>query len=182
MADMTQVYDDAPVAAADVKRLSAELYAQLKRLARAQRGRLWAGQTLQTTALVSEAWLKLSRQQGWKSRAHFLNTAAAAMRQVLVDHARAHLAAKRGSGKDEASLDEVQMILGESSAQVLSIDLALSKLERVDRRLAHVVECRFFAGYSEEETARLLGLSPRTVQRDWLKARAFLYQELEPAP
>lgn len=180
MSDMSLGYSDAP--APEVRRLSAELYASLKRLARAQRGRLRAGETLQTTALVSEAWIRLSRQHGWKSRDHFLNTAAAAMRQVLVDHARAHLAAKRGAGADDLPLDEVALYVGVSSTEVLEIDLALSKLEVVDRRLARVVECRFFAGYTEAETARLLGLSPRTVQRDWLKARAFLYQELESTP
>lgn len=168
-----------PDEAANVQVLTEELYASLKRLARAQRSRLRVGETMQTTAVVSEAYLKLSRQSGWKSRDHFLNTAARVMRQVLVDYARAHLAAKRGGWREEDSLDEVAALLGEPAPQVLGIDTALVRLEQLEPRLARIVECRFFAGYSEGETARLLGLSTRTVQRDWLKAKAWLYQELE---
>ena len=158
--------------AANLTALTEELYASLKRLARAQRGRLRVGETMQTTALVSEAYLKLSRQSGWKSRDHFLNTAARVMRQVLVDYARAHLTAKRGGWRDEESIDDVAALLGEPAPQVLGIDSALGRLEQVDPRLARIVECRFFAGYSDGETARLLGISARTVQRDWLKAKA----------
>lgn len=169
----------APDEAANLQALTEELYASLKRLARAQRSRLRVGETMQTTAVVSEAYLKLSRQTGWKSRDHFLNTAARVMRQVLVDYARAHLAAKRGGWQEEECIDEVAALLGEPAPQVLGIDTALGRLEQVDARLARIVECRFFAGYSDGETARLLGLSARTVQRDWLKAKAWLYQELE---
>jgi RNA polymerase sigma factor (TIGR02999 family) len=168
----------APDETADLQVLTEELYASLKRLARAQRSRLRVGETMQTTAVVSEAYLKLSRQSGWKSRDHFLNTAARVMRQVLVDYARAHLAAKRGGWQEQDSLDEVASLLGEPAPQVLGIDSALGRLEQLEPRLARIVECRFFAGYSESETARLLGLSTRTVQRDWLKAKAWLYQEL----
>ena len=171
---------EAAACAENVRLLTEELYANLKRLARAQRGRLRVGETMQTTALVSEAYLKLSRQSGWKSRDHFLNTAATVMRQVLVDYARAHLAAKRGGWQDAESLDEVAALLGEPAPQVVGIDFALGRLEQLDARLAKIVECRFFAGYSDAETARLLGMSTRTVQRDWLKAKAWLYQELEP--
>jgi RNA polymerase sigma factor (TIGR02999 family) len=160
--------------------LTEELYASLKRLARAQRGRLRISETLQTTALVSEAYLKLSRQNCWKSRDHFLNTAAVIMRQVLVDYARTQLAAKRGGGVEEEDIDELESLLGESSSQVVNIDLALTKLQSVDPRLAKLVEYRFFAGYSDSEAARLLDISARTVQRDWIKARAWLYNELEP--
>jgi RNA polymerase sigma factor (TIGR02999 family) len=159
--------------------LTEELYASLKRLARAQRGRLRISETLQTTALVSEAYLKLSRQNCWQSRDHFLNTAAVIMRQILVDYARAQLTAKRGGGVEETPIDEVEMLLGESSEQVINIDLALQRLQAVDPRLARLVEFRFFAGYNDAESARLLGISPRTVQREWLKARAWLYQELD---
>lgn len=159
--------------------LTEELYSSLKRLARAQRGRLRVSETLQTTALVSEAYLKLSRQSCWKSRDHFLNTAAMIMRQVLVDYARAQLTAKRGGGIAHEDIDEVEALLGEPSSQVINIDSALTRLQQVDARLARLVEFRFFAGYSDDETARLLGVSPRTVQRDWIKARAWLYQELE---
>jgi RNA polymerase sigma factor (TIGR02999 family) len=169
----------APDEAPNLQLLTEELYASLKRLARAQRSRLRVGETMQTTALVSEAYLKLSRQSGWKSRDHFLNTAARVMRQVLVDYARAHLAAKRGGWQEQESVDEVASLLGEPAPQVLGIDTALGRLEQLEPRLARIVECRFFAGYSDGETARLLGLSTRTVQRDWLKAKAWLYQELD---
>ncbi len=162
--------------------LTDELYASLRNVARMQRGRLPGNHTLQTTALVSEAYLKLSRQSAWKSRQHFLNTAAVAMRQVLVDYARTQLAVKRGSNAEHVPLDQIEMLLGESPAQVINIDIALTKLQRVDARLAKIVEYRFFAGYSDEETAQLIGISPRTVQRNWLKARAWLYQELDSTP
>jgi RNA polymerase sigma factor (TIGR02999 family) len=165
-----------------IRLLSDELYASLRRIARSQRGRMRAGETMQTTALVSETYIKLSRQSAWKSREHFLNTAARVMRQVLVDYARAQLAAKRGGGESETPIDEVEMLLGESSEQVLNIDMALTRLQQIDPRLAQVVECRFFAGYGDAETARVLDISVRTVQRDWLKARAWLYQELDAAP
>lgn len=159
--------------------LTEELYSSLKRLARAQRGRLRVSETLQTTALVSETYLKLSRQTCWKSRDHFLNTAAMIMRQVLVDYARSQLTAKRGGGAEHEDIDEIESLLGEPSSQVVNIDSALTRLQEVDPRLAKLVEFRFFAGYSDSETARLLGVSARTVQRDWIKARAWLYQELE---
>ena len=158
--------------------LTDELYNSLKRLARFQRGRLRVSETLQTTALVSETYLKLSRQSCWKSRDHFLNTASMIMRQVLVDYARAQLTAKRGGGVEHEDIDEVEALLGEPSSQVIGIDAALHRLQDVDPRLAKLVEFRFFAGYSDDETARLLDISPRTVQRDWIKARAWLYQEL----
>jgi RNA polymerase sigma factor (TIGR02999 family) len=159
--------------------LTEELYSSLKRLARAQRGRLRVSETLQTTALVSETYLKLSRQTCWKSRDHFLNTAAMIMRQVLVDYARSQLTAKRGGGAVHEDIDEIEAILGEPSSQVVNIDSALTRLQEVDPRLAKLVEYRFFAGYSDSEAARLLGVSARTVQRDWIKARAWLYQELQ---
>ena len=168
------------VDAESLRVLTDELYASLRRLARAQRGRLRISETLQTTALVSEAYLKLSRQSCWRSRGHFLNTAAMIMRQVLVDYARTQLTAKRGGGVEHEDIDEVEVLLGEPSSQVVGIDEALNRLQQVDPRLAKLVEFRFFAGYSDSETARLLGVSSRTVQRDWLKARAWLYQELAP--
>ena len=159
--------------------LTEELYGSLKRLARAQRGRLRVSETLQTTALVSEAYVKLSRQSCWKSSDHFLNTAAMIMRQVLVDYARAQLTAKRGGGIKHDDIDEIEALLGETSSQVLNIDSALTRLQDIDPRLAKLVEFRFFAGYGDNETARLLGISPRTVQREWIKAKAWLYQELQ---
>lgn len=165
-----------------IRQLTAELYGNMKRLAQAQRRRFRASETLQTTALVSEAYLKLIRNPGWRSREHFLNTAAMVMRQVLVDYARSRLTAKRGGGQEQSldTIDEVELVLGQSSEQVLSIDLALTRLAELEPRLAKIVEYRFFAGYGDDECASLLNISPRTVQRDWLKARAWLFQELDP--
>lgn len=186
---MTSQAPAAPIAddPQTVRWLTEALYADLKRLARAQRGRVSAGQTLQTTALVNEAYLKLARSSGWKSREHFLNTAAAAMRQVLVDYARKRLSAKRGAGApaedlDEARNEEVLILRGEPPERVLELDDALSRLGALNPRLVKVVECRFFAGYGEEETAQALGVTDRTVRRDWIKAKAWLFQELGSAP
>jgi len=182
--DNNSAIDDG-VSAEDLRTLSDELYASLRHVARMQRGRNRGCDTLQTTALVSEAYVKLSRTTGWKSRTHFLNTAAVVMRQVLVDYARARLASKRGGGQQTVTIDEdfdeMETLVGESSEQVLSIDLALTKLQRIEPRLARLVEYRFFAGYNEDDTAELMGVSTRTVQREWLKARAWLYQHLDPA-
>jgi RNA polymerase sigma factor (TIGR02999 family) len=159
--------------------LTEALYADLKRMAHAQRGRVAGGGTLQTTALVNEAYVKLARSSGWKSREHFLNTAAAAMRQVLVDYARKRLSAKRGAGAPAEELDEEVLILrGEPPERVLELDDALTRLGALSPRLVKVVECRFFAGYGEEETAQALGVTDRTVRRDWIKAKAWLFQEL----
>lgn len=179
---MTSQAPSAPLASDDpqaLRWLTEALFADLKRIARAQRGRVAAGETLQTTALVNEAYLKLARSGGWKSREHFMNTAAAAMRQVLVDYARARLADKRGAGEQPVELDEAVLILrGEPPERVLELDDALKRLGQLNPRLVKVVECRFFAGYSEEETAQVLGVTDRTVRRDWIKAKAWLYQEL----
>jgi RNA polymerase sigma factor (TIGR02999 family) len=180
MSDTEGVNPGAVSEEACVRLLTDELYASLRKMARAQRNRLPGNDTLATTALVSEAYLKLSRHSAWKSRQHFLNTAAVAMRQVLVDYARMQLAAKRGGNEKHAQLDEVEVLLGESSEKVVHIDLALQKLQALDARLAKIVEYRFFAGYSDDEIAQLLGTSLRTVQRGWFKARAWLYQELDP--
>jgi len=160
------------------QQLSQELYSSLRRMARVQRRRMNFGETLQTTALVNEAWLKLARHGGWTSREHFLNTSATVMRHVLVDYARAQIAAKRGGGRETVPIDEVEALVGESSENVIHIDLALTRMQSLEPLLARVVECRFFAGYTEQETADLTGVSPRTIQRQWLKARAWLYQEL----
>lgn len=179
---MTSPAPTAPIPPDDpqtLRWLTEALFADLKRLARAQRGRLPAGETLQTTALVNEAYLKLARSSGWKSREHFMNTAAVAMRQVLVDYARRQLAGKRGEGQTPAELDEEMLVLrGESPARVLEIDDALRRLGELNPRLVKVVECRFFAGYSERETAQVLDITDRTVRRDWIKAKAWLFQQL----
>lgn len=169
----------APPAADHATQLLAEvLYADLQRLARRERRRGGgAPETLGTTALVHEAYLKLARQDLFGSRAHFLNTAALAMRQVLVSHARARLRGKRNAGQEPLDIDAVD-ILAESDERILALNDALDELERKTPRLARVVECRYFAGYSETETALALGISERTVQREWAMAKALLYETL----
>lgn len=153
-------------------------YGDLRRLARRERGRAaGSSETLGTTALVHEAYIRLARQGVFGDRAHFLNTAALAMRQVLVSHARARLRDKRGGGQPAIDIDLVD-VLAESDERIAALDDALNALERSAPRLARVVECRYFAGYSERETALALGVAERTVQRDWNMAKALLYEAL----
>lgn len=161
--------------------LVAALYAELKRVASRERRRMGASPTLQTTALIHETYLKLHRAEGWNDRQHFLCAAAIAMRQVLVDAARERLALKRGGGVQPETLSAADRVLARSDDEVIQVDTALVRLGAFDPRLAQVVECRFFAGYSEPETAVALQISERTVRRDWLKAKAWLYTELNPA-
>lgn len=167
--------------AGPVDALMDQLYTALREIAHRERLRVGRPQTLQTTALISETYLKLSRHAGWSSREHFLATAATAMRHILVDAARARLAQKRGSGVLARSLDEEggEIAGPTEDADVLRIDAALEDLRQLDPRLTAVVECRFFAGYSEEETASILGISSRTVRRDWLAAKAWLFKALQ---
>lgn len=154
------------------------LYADMKRLARRERRRAGgSGAALCTTALVHEAYLKLARSSAFTSQAHFLNTAALAMRQVLVTHARAHLRAKRGCGDTPVEVESVN-VLAESDERIVALDEALTILEHSAPRLARVVECRYFAGFSETETALALGVTGRTVERDWAMAKALLYEAL----
>ncbi|MFC4250275.1 MAG: ECF-type sigma factor [Sinimarinibacterium flocculans] len=166
-------------AAAD---LAPQLYPELRRAARGIRAGARAGETLQTTALIHEAFLKLARGGGWKDRGHFLAAAALAMRQILVDEARGRLAQRRGAGQTPLSLDaeEVAEVAGETEPdeRVIAVGEALERLAAISPRLAHVVECRYYAGYTELETAEALGLTERTVRRDWVKARAWLYREI----
>jgi RNA polymerase sigma factor (TIGR02999 family) len=165
-----------------VRRLADDLlpifYADLKRLARRERARIGAGGTLHTTALVHEAYLKLRDTRSWNDEAHFLRAAALAMRHALVNYAEARKAAKRGGGAPHLSLDEALDVGVASDETLLALDEALQRLARQSARLARVVECRFFAGFDERETARALDLSERTVRRDWTLARAWLYREL----
>jgi RNA polymerase sigma factor (TIGR02999 family) len=157
-------------------------YADLKRLAHRERRRVNAGATLQTTALVNEIYLKLRGTPGWNTDVHFLRAAALAMRHALVNHAVARLAAKRGDGVTALSLNEALDIAVEDDAALVALNEALGTLSRTSVRLAHVVECRYFAGYDDSETARALGISERTVRRDWNLARAWLHRELSDAP
>lgn len=155
------------------------VYAELKRLARTYLHREHAAQSVSPTMLVHEAYLRLIDQRvAWQNRGHFFGVAAQAMRRVLVDRARAARAAKRGGGEAPAAFDECEAPTGMSAVDLLALDEALSRLEKLDPRWAHLVELRFFAGLTVGETAEVLGVSPATVKRDWGLARAWLYREL----
>lgn len=158
------------------------VYANLRTIARGQLRKIRFGETLDTTGLVHEAYLKLMDQQGvdWRDRQHFFAISARAMRQIIVDHARRRSAQKRGGGEAAEELDEERMGDSNEAERILAVNDALERLARVDERMLQVVECRFFAGYSEQETADALGLSLRTSQRVWMRARAWLKEELGP--
>lgn len=156
------------------------VYDELRRLAHRQLRREAEGHTLSTTALVNEAYLRLVDQTraGWRDRAHFLAVAATAMRRILVDHARRHSSGKRGGALRRVPLESADIALEERADLVVALDDALTRLAGLDARLARVVECRFFGGLTEEETAHALGISVRTTKRDWAKAKSWLYQEV----
>ncbi len=172
---------EVPTRDASANDLVDSLYGELRSIARIERRRSGAPATLQTTALIHEAYLKLQRGGSWQDRRHFMRAAAQAMRQVLVDAARARLSMKRGEGVAEVPLDGVDAIDENSDESLVHLGDAMEKLRRLDERLAQVVECRFFAGYDEEQTAQALCVTSRTVRRDWVKAKAWLYSELNPA-
>jgi len=166
-------------------RLMVLVYDELRAVARRQLRRWRPGQTLDTTALVHEAYLRLVDQAGssWQDRVHFLSVAGVAMRHILVDAARRRAAKKRGGEGLRISLEESRPGWsgpdGDSHAvEILALDEALTSLAVRNERLSRLVELRFFAGLTEEETAETLGTSERTVRRDWLKARAFLFHVL----
>ncbi|KAB8180184.1 sigma-70 family RNA polymerase sigma factor [Lysobacter maris] len=157
------------------------VYQRLRVIARGQLARAGRrGQTLDTTALVQEAYLQLVDAEGvdWQDRGHFFAICARAMRRILVDYARRRQAAKRGGGAVAVTLEADMVAADSQSEQVLAIDEALNGLDAFNPRLARVVECRYFAGMTEEETARALDTSLRTVQRDWMRARAWLLKAL----
>ena len=164
---------------ASLERLTRLVYEELRRIARSQRAAERADHTLSPTALVHEAYMRLVELNriDWRDRKHFFGVASSVMRRVLVDHARRYRAAKRDGGK-RVELDAVELSLERHSDELLAVDAALSRLAEVDERLARIVECRYFAGMKDEDTAELLGVSVRTVRRDWAKARGWLYQEL----
>jgi RNA polymerase sigma factor (TIGR02999 family) len=154
------------------------VYDELRRAAHRERRRIGAGDTLATTALIHEAYVRLARNGGFDSHGHFLRIAAIAMRRVLVDRVRSQLRLKRGSGIADLPIEAADDFHVEEDERIEAIDEALVRLTALSPRLADIVECRFFAGYSEKETADALGLSERTVQRDWATARAWLQREL----
>jgi len=156
------------------------VYRELRRLARRHLLRRSPGHTLQTTDLVNEAYLKLANveRMDWKDRFHFLSVASRAMRFVLVDHARKRGYAKRGGNPVKVSLDDALIVSEQRGAELLAIDEALSRLAVLDPRKGQIVELRYFGGLSIDETANVLEVSPVTVNREWAKARAWLYDEL----
>ncbi len=158
------------------------VYDQLKRLARRYMRRERAGHTLQTTALVHEAYLKLVGQHSphWQGRAQFYGIAAQLMRRILIDHARRHLREKRGGTQVIVPLEEGLAFTPEHSEDLLKLDEALDRLSKLDPRQSRIVELRFFGGLSVEETSRFLNVSPITVKRDWAVAKVWLYGELRP--
>lgn len=162
------------------QRLVPLVYQDLRSIARRQLARGRPGSTLDTTALVHETYLKLVDRSrvSVTDRAHFFALAARAMRQVIVDYARQRRAAKRGGGKSPVTLDRVQVPVGEQAEAMVAIDQALDRLTALNERLTRVFECRFFVGLSEQETADALDLSLRTVQRDWMKSKAWLRGQL----
>ncbi|MGH2406027.1 MAG: sigma-70 family RNA polymerase sigma factor [bacterium] len=163
-----------------VDRLFPLVYDELRRIAHRQLGRERADHTLGTTALVHEAYLKLVDQTRakWADRAHFFAVAARAMRRILVDYARRHRALKRGGERARISLEDAALVAEERADTLLALDEALTRLAELDERLSRVVECRFFGGLTEEETAEALGITTRTVRRDWLKAKGWLSRAL----
>jgi RNA polymerase sigma factor (TIGR02999 family) len=166
--------------ASAMDRLFPLVYDELRRAARRALRRERPDHTLGTTGLVHEAYLKLVDQSrvGWRDRAHFFAVAALAMRRILVDYARRQRRAKRGGGGAVISLDESLVSLDERAENLVALDEALTRLGQLNPRLSSVVECRFFGGLTEDEIAEALGVTVRTVKRDWAKARGWLYQEL----
>lgn len=156
------------------------VYDELRRIARRYMKHEPAGHTLQTTALVNEAYLRLIEQKGmkWRNRAHFFAISAQLMRRILVSMARARHANKRGGEALQVSLDEALVISEERAAELVALDEAMNELAALDPRRSRVVEMRYFGGLSVEETAEVLKISPETVMRDWKRAKAWLYTEL----
>ena len=157
------------------------VYRELHRLARRRLDRENDGHTLQTTALVNEAYIRMVGQNKaqWQNRAHFFAIAAQMMRRILVDYARSRHYAKRGGGAPQVSFDEMLAAPGGRAADVVALDEALTTLAEFDERKSKMVELRFFGGLSIEETAEVLGVSPGTVRRDWTLAKAWLQSEIQ---
>jgi RNA polymerase sigma factor (TIGR02999 family) len=167
-----------------ISQLLPVVYDELRRLARNYLRRERPGQTLQATALVHEAYLRLLKDKspGWQNRTHFVAIAAVSMRQILVERARARHALKRGGQQVRVTLDDARLGKEEAGVDLLVLDQALTRLTRLDPQQARIVELRYFAGSTIEETAEALGISPATVKRDWTMAKAWLKRELKAPP
>jgi RNA polymerase sigma-70 factor (ECF subfamily) len=165
---------------AALEKLMPVVYAELHHLAKRYMGREQVGHTLQTSALVNEAYLRLidAHDVHWQNRTHFFAVSAQIMRRILVDFARARQNLKRGGGAGRVTLDDALVVTPESGTDLLALDEALGRLAALNQRQARVVELRYFGGLSEKEVAQVLGVAPRTVRNDWSLARAWLYKEL----
>lgn len=163
---------------AALEKLVPLVHAELRRIAGRQMSHERPGHTLQATALVNEAYLKLAGRQGfeWQNRAHFFAVAAQVMRHILIDHARAHARDKRGGGAIQVSLNDAAVLAEDQAEHFVALDEALRTLEQVDPQKGRIVELRYFGGLSIEDTADVLNISPRTVRREWQRARAWLYR------
>ncbi len=161
-------------------KLMSLVYDELRRLAASYLRRERTGHTLQPTALVHEAYLQLidQSQVSWESRAHFFGAAAQLMRRILVDHARAHNAEKRGGGEERLELNEAIGVPAQKDLNLLALDDALSELARIDPQQSQIVELRYFGGLSIEETATVLSISPATIKREWSMAKVWLYRQI----
>lgn len=179
--DITQILENVRAGDQDAyERLMPLVYAEMRRLAARYLRRERPDHTLQPTALVHEAFLKLvdQRRVDWRNRAHFFGIAAQAMRRILVDHARGVQRQKRGGRERPVPIEDVQIAMAPRSLDVVALDEALNRLGELDEQQSRVVELRFFGGLSIEETAEVLGISSSTVKREWSMARAWLHQEL----
>lgn len=177
---LSELQKDPEQAQEAANRLFAAVHGELRRLAGGLMRGERPGHTLQPTALVHEAYLRLveARTIDWQGRAHFFGIAARAMRQILVDHARARAAAKRGGGMRQVTLDSRVGVAGEGELDLLDLDRILTHLRSMDERMAQVVEFRVFAGMSVEEVAHVLGVSVRTVHNDWRVAKMWLRRQM----
>jgi RNA polymerase sigma factor (TIGR02999 family) len=180
--DVTQLLADVQNGRPDAaSQLIPLVYEELRRVARRQMQRERSDHTLQATALVHEAYFRLVNQpeRTWQNRTHFIRVAAQVMRRMLIDYARARRAVKREGGLQRVPLEEPLLLNEEQSDELLALDEALERLAQFDARQSRVVELRFFAGLTVEETAEALGISPKTVKRDWSVARAWLHREVK---
>jgi RNA polymerase sigma factor (TIGR02999 family) len=179
--EITRILQDWNDGSEDAKeRLLPFVYDELRRQARFFMAKERSNHTLQPTALVHEAFLRLSEQSGidWQNRNHFYGIASRLMRQILVDHARAHAAEKRGASPIHFSIDDVQIPVEERAGSILALDEVLQRLATFDERQATIIEMRFFGGMNNAEIAEALDISERTVGREWQSARLWLYREL----
>jgi RNA polymerase sigma factor (TIGR02999 family) len=167
-----------------LERLIPMVYPELRRMARRYMGRENSQHTLQTSALINEAYLKLVDQRGvdWQDRAHFFAAAAQVMRRILIDHARRYRYEKRGAGAKRVGLDDIAPLVEERAAEFVALDNALNCLNEIDQRKSRIVELRFFGGLTVEETAAVMDLSPITIKREWRSARAWLHREISGEP